>query len=858
MQRSQPKSKMPAVIDKLLGRRKKPNRRTRKLTAEKPPRTRGQKALVILKWGVLAGLLLGALGAAGVAGMFWYYGSDDSLPSIGSLDEYEPLEVSRLTSQDGTVIGEIFSQRRTVVPYEVVPEMLVNAFISAEDAAFFEHEGIDYIGMVRALIVDIKAGEAKQGASTITQQVVKTFLLSPERTIKRKVQEIILARRLESALTKEEILYLYLNQIYFGHGRYGIAEAANFYFGKKVADLNIGEIAMLAGLPQAPENISPKKPDNVRRAKSRQTYVLRQMAQNGYITPEVAQKWIDAPIKVVADPYPHIGQAPEWINIVRETLEEKYPDGEIYKLGARVETTLNLDIQRKATAALRKGLRGVDKRQGYGHPLGNVREDKIDLVISKFKKRLPKKGPKTGPIYRGVVVEVSDEPPAIVADIGGVRAEVALGTPADERYNPEGKTPGERFERGDIVQVVLTEIDDDEETKVASGHRPAKFAEGPEGAVVVIDPHTRHVLALVGGYDIDAGDFNRATMAKRQPGSSFKPFVYAAAIDSGDFTAASIINDAPEVYDLWKPQNYKKGHFLGPVRLRMALARSINTVAIRVCHDIGPSRVAELARWMGIESELPEHLSLALGSGEVTPLELTNAYATFAAGGKVAPPQLITEVNGEPVPPPQMIDAIRPEVAYVMVDVLKSVITEGTGVRARRLGIPTIAGKTGTSNDARDAWFMGMTPNIVIGVWVGFDDNRPLGSREGGSHSALPVFIELVDSLDSRWTSGEYVRPPGIVELSIDKATGLVAHPSATEDEAYTEVFIAGTEPTEVAPAPGEVTAPSFILNQYDDGDSEDGGFDLLEEAYGDEDEADPSTQLRVNGDEDRTSPPAP
>ncbi|HET6614142.1 MAG TPA: PBP1A family penicillin-binding protein [Kofleriaceae bacterium] len=818
------------MIDKLLGRRKNKRRRTRKLSAERPPRTGRQKVWLAVKWCVLGGLLVAAIGTATVAGMFWYYGSDSDLPSINSLDEYAPPEVTRLTAADGTVVGEIFSERRTVVPFEDIPKTLVDAFVSAEDAAFFEHEGIDYFGMLRAFVVDIKAGEVKQGASTITQQVVKTFLLTPERTIKRKIQEIILSRRLESALTKEEILYLYLNQINFGHGRYGVAEAAHYYFGKKVGDLNVGEMAMLAGLPQAPTSISPKDPDNVHRAKARQSYVLRQMAENGYITPEVAQKWIDAPIKVVSDPFPHIGEAPEWVNVVRDALEEKYPDKDVYKLGAQVKTTMDLDIQRLATAALQKGLRGVDKRQGYGHPDGHVREDKIDLEISRLKKRLPKKGPKSGPTYRGVVVKVTDDPAAIVADIGGITAQVTLGTAADERYNPEDKKPSERFKRGDMVQIVLTGKADE----AGTGPRKARFAEGPQGAVVVIDPHTRRVLAMVGGYSQNAGDFNRATMAKRQAGSTFKPFVYTAAIDSGDFTAASIINDAPEVYDLWKPQNFEKGEFRGPVRLRFALAKSINTVAIRVCHDIGPARVAEVARWMGIESKLPEQLSLALGSGEVTPLELTNAYATFAAGGKVAPPQLLAEINGEAIPGPEMIDAIRPEIAYVMVNVLRSVITNGTGGRAQRLKIPTLVGKTGTSNDARDAWFMGMTPNIVIGVWVGFDDNHPLGRGEEGSHTALPVFMELVKNLDSRWTSGEYVRPPGVIEVEIDKATGLLAAEGSTADQVYTETFIAGTEPTEHAPSPGEVTAPSFILNQYDNGEGDSAGFDLLDEAYGD------------------------
>ncbi len=808
-------------------KRIRPNRRreTKKLRPEAQPRTRRQRTLLILKWVGIAFLAASALCAAVVALLFWHYGRDPSLPSITSLGDYHPKQVTRIETEDGDVIGEIFTERRSFVPYDQIPEVMVQAVISAEDAKFFEHKGIDYLGMVRALFVNLRSGKKKQGASTITQQVVKTFLLSPERTFKRKFQEIILARRLENRLTKEEILTLYLNQIYLGGGRYGVQEAARYYFGKDVKDLNAGEAALIAGLPQSPEHITPKKPQNSERAKARQKYVLEQMAYHGYISEEEARKWINEPIRIVADPFPKMGAAPEWVDLVRRELVERYGNDSLDKLGATVVTTMDLELQKIASDALRAGLRAVDKRRKFGRSRRKVRKNKIDLELAKLARRLPDSGPEVGKSYEAVVLEVHDSPPELVVDLGKWKASVLLGTDADERFNPEGKKPGERFAVGDVVRVVLPSEREAEgqdagaATRTGSAGRTVELAPGPQGAVVIIDPRTRQVLALVGGYENRVADFDRATMAKRQPGSAFKPFVYATAVDTGDFTAASIVNDAPEVYDLWKPQNYKKGEFEGPVRLRYALAKSINTVAIRVLHDIGPERVAELAHEMGISSQLPTTLSLALGSGEVTPLELTNAFATFAAGGRAAPPRVIRSIAGEEPPPVETHEVLRPEVAYVLVDMMRSVVEEGTGRRARGLRL-NIAGKTGTSNDARDAWFLGMTPDLVIGVWVGFDDNTPLGHREGGSRTALPVFVDIMTALRERTPpirSKEFPRPPGIVEARIDKATGLLAADGADPSASYDEVFIEGTAPTETAPAPGEVDAASVVFDEYDD-----------------------------------------
>ncbi|ACY16929.1 penicillin-binding protein 1A [Haliangium ochraceum] len=781
-----------------------------------------------LKWLLIVGLLSAALGGATVAAILWHFGSDPALPAIQSIGDYEPKQVTRITARDGEVIGELFSERRSFVPYEQIPELLVNAFVSAEDADFFKHAGIDYIGIIRAMVINLRSGRARQGASTITQQVVKTFLLSPERTLKRKVQEAILASRIEQALSKEDILTLYLNQIYFGHGRYGVAEAASYYFGKELGDIHAGEAALLAGLVQAPENISPRKPKNRERAKRRQQYVLEQMVHRGYLEEAEARKWINEPIRIVKEPYPHLGEAPEWIGVARRELEALYGEDRIPTLGATVVTTLDLEVQKAALEALRSGLRGYDQRRGYGTPVRRVKADKIELELARLAKRLPRKGPKRGEDYPAIVTAVRADENQLAVDLGDWPAVVSVA-PSDARYNPEDKALGARFAKGDVVRVVWSGGNSD------SGPREVSLAKGPQGAVVVIEPQSREVLALVGGYDIGVADFDRSIQAKRQPGSTFKPLVYAAALATGRYTPATIVNDAPEVYNLWKPQNYKDGAFEGPVRLRHALAKSINTVAIRVMNDVGPSAVVDMVHSMGIESKLPAELSLALGSGEVSPLELTQAFATLAGAGLAMEPRTVSAIEDvlvEPVtrPAPDSEQVLTPEVAYVAVDMMKSVVEEGTGQGARSLKMP-VAGKTGTSNDARDAWFVGMTPGYVVGVWVGFDDNSPLGRGEGGGKTALPVYVNLLESIGKRERSAQWPTPEGVVTVRVDRATGLRAADGASDEDSYSEVFVTGTEPAEYAPSPDEDAASDFVQDAYDD---------IYGGAYGSDDDAMP------------------
>jgi penicillin-binding protein 1A len=781
-------------------------------------RMRWQK---VAKLAALGALAVTAIVTVAVTITFWTYARDPRLPSVAQLQSWRPKQVTRIvapTPHGEQLLGEIYTERRTVAAYDDLPELLVDAFVVAEDAGFWDHGGIDYRGMVRAFFVNLVSGEAKQGASTITQQVVKNLLLSNEKTFRRKMQEIILARRVESTLSKEEILALYLNQIYFGQGRYGVVEAARYYFDKELDELDVGEIAYLAGLPQAPEVISePREP-----AAARREYVLNQLVVHGKIDEATARTHVNAMIPELRGPRPSI--APEVVEMVRAELRAEHGDKGLDTLGARVRVTLRPDIQVAARTALQDELRKYDAKHKVGVPIRKVAADKVDAEIAKLARKLPKGGPEAGEPYPAVVIAVHDADHEIEVDLGGHVAAVALDGDDRDRLNPEvaikgeprprRKRPSERFARGDVVEVVVPKQAPAKPPKHGGGNA-ARLPQGPEGAVVVIDVKTRKVLALVGGYHVKAAQFNRAVQARRQPGSTFKPFVYAAAMAEARYTAATVVNDAPDVYDLWKPKNYGTC-CEGPVRLRHALAKSINTVAIRVAHEIGPARVAALANAMGIESDLPHHLSLSLGSGEVTPLELTNAFATFAAGGVHRPARIVDAIDGELRPDAAPTQALAPEIAYVVTDMMRSVLEPGgTGAgAAKRLKVP-VAGKTGTSNDERDAWFVGVTPDYAIGVWIGRDDNKPLGPKQTGGAIALPVFVDVVGAIAPK--AKKFERPPRIVEARIDKATGLLAADGAPAGSTMIEVFAHGTAPTEVAARPGEVDTTTFVVDEYGD-----------------------------------------
>jgi len=764
-------------------------------------------------------------GAAGLVGLFVYFGSDAKLPTVESLRDYRPKQVTRLLDRNGQVIAELGVEKRTFVPYAEIPKILIDAVVSAEDADYWHHAGLDYRGMLRAFIENVLRGRTAQGGSTITQQVVKTFLLSPERTLRRKVQEIILARRLSQKLSKEQILELYLNQIYYGHGRYGCEEAARFFFGKSVRQVDVAQAALLAGLPQSPERLSPRKHPEA--AKTRQRYVLGQLAERGYIERATAEKLAKEPIVISRDTAPSPELAAEAVDAVSRWLGERFQGQPVAELGLKVQTTIDARWQAQARQALERGLEDVDARQGFRGPAGHL----AGKALLKHRAAVAalRAGRNPPQIYDGVVVAVERHPSDprlghLVVDVGGETGVVDL---ADEpRYTKGPKPLLDRFSEGDLVRVRFApERGRPDPKRLGAGEKAAADAPvalalelGPQAAMIVMNPITKQILAEVGGYDFRPGGFNRAERAVRIPGSAFKPILYAAAIESRKFTAASIINDAPDVYDRWKPQNYEKEEFRGPVRLRVALAHSINTVAIKLLEQVGLPAVKGMAARAGIVSPIDDNvgLALALGATTVHPLEMANAYATFAAGGQRADPVLVTRVGDEAITPVATIAAIPPDVAYVVVSLMRSVIQEGTAASAAgRLRRPA-AGKTGTSNALRDAWFIGFTPELLAAVWVGFDDQKKLGRGEAGAKTALPIWTDFMTKALAGQPVHDFVQPPGIVVQRIDKATGLLPPPGREiGPDGFDEVFLEGTAPTEVAPAAGqEQSADELLLGQ--------------------------------------------
>src|SRR6185312_10331081 len=810
------------------------------------------------------------LGVVAVLGMFLILAADPDLPKIDAVSDYRPKVVTKVMSSDGELIGEIYEERRTVVPRDKIPPVMIHAIVDAEDAQFYEHGGISYWGIFRALLDDMKPGAHVRGASTLTQQLVRNLILknftrSGFAGIKRKAQEMILAKRLESRLSKDEILYLYLNQIDFPYQRYGVEEAARFYFGKSISDVDAGEAALIASLPKGPSEIDPWK--HPKRAKERQSYVLSQMQRYGHLSAADAQRFAELPIRLVKQSEPAVGTAPEFVDEVKKVLVEKYGAKKISTLGTTVVTTCDSRIQKLAREAVEKGLVDLDGRQGYRKPLAHLKTpQQIQAHEKKLAKEFPA-GPSRDKIVEGVITEltIGGKP-----SMGGLAAPVEVATkkvrgrtPADkrdgkaegapasgvttatdarahdndgatvslgttqgwlplpaavDRYNPKGLTADRRFAVGDVIRVRVIDYPKD---------KPAILALelGPQAAVVVMDPNTREVKAIVGGYGYRPGGFDRALQAKRQPGSSFKPFVYTAAFATEKFTPATVLIDGPQTYVSpglapWRPQNAEKEEFLGPVRLRVALAKSLNTVASQLVDTsrggVDPAVVASLAHDCGIESNLEANPSLALGTSVVSPFEMTNAYATFAAGGKRMVPQLIKKIGGEdfPAPSAQAVQALKPELAYLITHVMQSVIEEGTAASARgKLGRPA-AGKTGTTNlDKKrpDAWFVGFTPNLVTGVWCGFDDMRDLGHGEQGARAALPMWVEIMQGALKGVPPQPFMQPAGVVVQKIDPKTGLLAAPGAPSMD---EVFLEGTAPTQVAPAAGEANPDTFITDQ--------------------------------------------
>jgi penicillin-binding protein 1A len=752
---------------------------------------RRERVLRVLKWAGLAAL--GALVTAALVVVLVIRHYQAGLPSVAELKEYHPPEVTRVLARDGSVLASIFVERRTVVPFTEIPQHVKLAFLAAEDASFYEHRGLDYLGMLRALAVNLRAGHTKQGASTITQQVIKNVVLTADRNYERKIKETILARELERTLSKDEILELYLNQIYLGHGRYGVEEASRYYFGKKVRDIDLAEAATLAGLVASPERFSPRRDEA--RSLERRHYVLAQMLEKGFVTRELYQQADGAPLRLAPVSDGESDLAPEAVSYALSQLgvlarkEKSEPNAPAHAAAHLVTTTIDPTLQAVARKAVRDAL------DAYAH------RQKLEAPFTAETRRLWGKPaaapPKANKAAVGHVLAVHDDASAVEVDVGGARCRVLLRS--EERFNPKHLPPSEFTKAGALLRVVF---DSEPAASPDAPPVPCRLALGPEAALVAIDVRTREVRALIGGYDAVAGGLDRATQARRQPGSAFKPFLYSFALASRRFTPASVLT-LPNVAHPGHPALLTDAGVPAPNRtltLRNALAQSDNDAAQFLLKEVGAPNVVTWAHALGIESELQPTPSLALGAYEVTPLELVNALATFAAGGELEPPKLLLSVQGVE------LDAVRarvpkhrvmsPEEAYLTTSLLESVVERGTGQRARALERP-VAGKTGTTNGAKDAWFVGFSTELVAGVWVGYDEPLPLGWGESGAATALPAWVSFMKAAHEGHPVTDFPKPGGIVTLHVDPATGLLAYPGQTD--AVDEEFLAGTEPATVA-----------------------------------------------------------
>jgi penicillin-binding protein 1A len=655
--------------------------------------------------------VIGLCAALAACGLATYAYFSQNIPSVESLRDYAPPTITRVFAEGGEVIGEFSVERRDVVPLSRMPDQMIKAFVAGEDSRFFQHGGVDYLATIRALVRNLVSGEIHQGGSTITQQVIKSLLLTPERSYVRKIKEAILAFKIERYLTKEEILFLYLNQIYLGSGSYGVAAASENYFGKPVGQLNLAEAALLAGLVQAPSKYSPV--NHLDQARKRQAYVLNRMAEEGMISQSDCTKALEFPLRILSKSPAQLDQAPYFVEHIRRYVEEKYGKEALYKNGLQIYTTLDLEMQKGAQESLEAGTREVEKRHA-------------------------------------------------------------------------------RLKSGSV-----------------------------EGALICFDLETGYVRSMVGGRDFKKSQFNRATQARRQTGSAFKPIVYASALDHG-YTPASIIVDAPIVFEWagkeWRPKNYED-KFYGPMTFRNALTHSVNVVTVKIARQIGIEQIKDYAQRLGVTAPLQNDLSMSLGSSSISLYELTRAYAVFGNQGLAFKPIFIKKITDrkgnvleENLPPAHEADSEReqivsPQTAYLMTSLLQSVVQHGTGLKARELGRP-VAGKTGTTDEYLDAWFIGYTPQLVAGVWVGIDDEQTLGDKETGAQAALPIWVSFMSAAMKNRPIADFQVPPGIDFMKINPYTGQVS----SGQEAVLECFKEDSVPLEA----GAVRASTTDFFKFD------------------------------------------
>lgn len=863
--------------------------------------------LKLLGWLALTGATAGVVGVLAV-----YYLFSQGLPAIPKVDEYWPPIVTEVYTDDAVLAGEFYNQRRKVVPYERIPKRLVQAFIASEDSSFFDHFGVDVLGTTRAVTktalskLGLRSGGV-QGGSTLTQQTAKAVLIAAEgykeataKTPKRKVREAILAMRLEAALTKEEILYLYLNNVFLGHHSYGVQSAAENYYRKDVKDLTLGEMTLIAGLPQAPSRYSPfLRPEA---AKKRREYVLRRMLVEGMITQAEHDAANAEPVNVypVEDVFHEF--APYFVEQARRDVVERYGNPVLLEQGLKIFTTMDSERQRAAQEAVLRGLLTLDKRQGWRGPLTEkpLSEEERKAFIERSKKVMAKEELILNRLYVAVVTKIDADGKGADIQVGPYAGRLPLlGMRWARKVNPESYyAPGgmissvkKAVNEGDLIVVrhvkkkglwddkeqydkaLAALIPDDEEKpaeppkegeeEIAPEEQDAKAAEAakpahkgpylfrleqqpePQSALVSIDPHRQYLTAMVGGYDFDDNEFNRAFQACRQPGSSYKPLVYSAAIEKLNWSEATIIVDSPIVeHDpdnkvSWKPENYTE-EFVGDVLLRNALINSMNIPAVKTFGAIGTKNMSEWAKTLGLSTPMNMDFSAALGSSCVYPVELAQVYATFNRYGRKKPTYFVRKIEdrfGRTLEDHTAFDdawaplqdrvaagyarlfepgeqVMSPETGFIITHLMRGVVLEGTGGPAQRLGRPA-AGKTGTTNDSFDTWFSGFTRDLVTVAWVGYDLNpHPLNRFETGGRAALPIWLEYMKKAIADRPQSEFLpwQSMELVRLPIDSKTGKIASDSSKSMKVM--YFKKGTEPKEVTPQKGQIDEQQFLMGQ--------------------------------------------
>lgn len=821
------------------------------------------------KYAFLGLFSLGFLGVIvamiGVFAVFKHYGSD--LPDIDQLQTYEPPIVSRVYAGNGQLLAEFAEEKRVFVPIENIPELVKNSFIAAEDQNFYTHQGVDLTAVARAIVINLRnVGSNRRlvGASTITQQVAKNFLLTNEVSYERKIKEAILAYRMEKALSKDRLLELYLNEIYLGQRSYGVAAAALIYFNKSLDELSIAEAAYLAALPKAPNNYHPIKKKEA--AVARRNWVIDRMVVENFISQGQANLSKMEDLAVVDREEVENVDAPFFAEQIRRELKEKYGDEGLYGGGLVVRSTLDPALQKIAEATLREGLRDYDRRHGYRGPVATF--DNFD----DWKTRLGTIQRQRGMLdnwHLALVLEAGDSE----AKIGFVDRDQSVLKLDDVKWARKSLDEGyalgaeitavnQAVAQGDVVMVSAQK---DEEGAVSYELQQVPLV---QGGILAMDPHTGRVLAMQGGWDYSSSEYNRATQARRQTGSVFKPFVYLAALQKG-FTPTSLVMDAPFAIEdrpghFWRPSNYSHD-FAGPTTLRRGVEKSKNLMTVRLAHYLGMDYIAAFAEKLGLFEQMPHLLSYSLGAGESTLLKVTGAYGMLVNGGKKVEPTFIDRIQnrhgltvfqhddrpcrncgprmkwvGQQVP--DVVDEreqiVDPRTAYQMVSILEGVVQRGTGVRIKSLDRP-LAGKTGTTNKSKDAWFVGFSPDLVVGVYVGFDEPRSLGKRETGSSAAAPIFKEFMREALADQPVLPFRIPPGIKQIAVNANTGERAFPG--DENVIWEVYVAGNEPNEnnrvILDGSGEVVDAQYYhySDEVIEGEDGDTGFFGDYEPYGDD-----------------------